>query len=196
MSQTSVYLCGVCGGMLDEHDDCAQCEQKRLDKVRANQPKQAAGNERYYLGEDELTIFDREVFCHGDGPIFQDDSLCRFENKGRAKQVLDILNNRPAEPELVADLKSRVREFEEAEDPPGSYETDLINLFNSCLAALDGVGEKGIVISKELGVDIWAMLYGEDKEAADKIKMCLQFCNDSKNELQQALTQGDNNERN
>jgi hypothetical protein len=49
--------------------------------------------QRYYLAEDELTIKDRQVFCHGDGPIFSDDSLCRFENKGRAKHVLTLLNS-------------------------------------------------------------------------------------------------------
>lgn len=48
--------------------------------------------ERYYIDEDELTIRDRDVFHHGDGPIFQDDSICKCENKGRAIEICNALN--------------------------------------------------------------------------------------------------------
>jgi hypothetical protein len=60
-------------------------------------PPNKEAQEWYYLSEDGLTIYDREVFCHGDGPIFEDDSLCVFENKGRAKKVLELLNSHSTE---------------------------------------------------------------------------------------------------
>ena len=74
-----------------------------------NTPPNKEAQERYYLSEDGLTIYDREVFCHGDGPIFEDDSLCVFENKGRAKKVLELLNSHSTE---SAERKRLIEELE------------------------------------------------------------------------------------
>jgi hypothetical protein len=121
--------------------------------------------QRYYLAEDELTIKDRQVFCHGDGPIFSDDSLCRFENKGRAKHVLTLLNSTERgeadHRELLAEINHWEEEYILKLPPETDLETLAGNILGKCRTALQNTskptGESGGVKCSKCGSEVNAL---------------------------------------